>query len=143
MDGRDVITISRGGIFSLEQARSVLPVIRRITQEFSVKVEALMARLESVSLTQTETITRLESEVNDLIKAWHEKIKKLGAKPKGLWLVDFDSGDGYFCWKHPEIDLEFWHSYDDGFTGRIPIEDRHQGVNETTSPVSPSPALDH
>lgn len=143
MDSRDVITISRGGVFSLEQARSVLPVIRRITQEFSVKVEALMARLESVSLTQTETITRLESEVNDLIKAWHEKIKKLGAKPKGLWLVDFDSGDGYFCWKHPESDLEFWHSYDDGFTGRIPVENRHQAGNEPASPVPPSSSLDH
>lgn len=129
-----MITISRGGIFSLEQARSVLPVIRRITQEFSVKVEALMARLESVSLTQTETITRLEVEVNDLIKAWHEKIKKLGAKPKGLWLVDFDTGDGYFCWKYPETDLEFWHSYDDGFTGRVPIETRGQAVGSRSLP---------
>lgn len=138
MDGRDMITISRGGIFSLEQARSVLPVIRRITQEFSVKVEALMARLESVSLTQTETITKLESEVNDLIKAWHEKIKKLGAKPKGLWLVDFDAGDGYFCWKHPETDLEFWHSYDDGFTGRVPIENRDHAVNNPSASRPPS-----
>lgn len=138
MDGRDMITINRGGIFSLEQASSILPVIRRITQEFSVKVEALMARLESVNLTQTETITRLESEVNELIKAWHEKIKKLGAKPKGLWLVDFDSGDGYFCWKYPETNLEFWHSYEDGFTGRVPIDSRHQAVGEH----SPS-LLDH
>jgi hypothetical protein len=133
MDDRDMITISRGGVFSLEQARSVLPVIRRITQEFSVKVEALMARLESVSLTQTDTISRLEAEVNELIKGWHEKIKKLGAKPKGLWLVDFDSGDGYFCWKYPECDLEFWHSYEDGFTGRVPIENRHQRPEEPLS----------
>ncbi len=140
MDDRDMITISRGGVFSLEQARSVLPVIRRITQEFSVKVEAMMARLESVSLTQTETITRLEAEVNDLIKAWHEKIKKLGAKPKGLWLVDFDSGDGYFCWKYPETDLEFWHSYDDGFTGRVPIESRGRAVGNQSQP---SPSVDH
>ncbi len=121
MEDRDMITISRGGVFSLEQARAVLPVIRRITQEFSVKVEGLMARLESVNLTQTQTITRLENEVNQLIKAWHEKIKKLGAKPKGLWLVDFDSGDGYFCWKYPEMDLDYWHSYNDGYTGRVSL----------------------
>jgi hypothetical protein len=133
MDDREMITINRGGVFSLEQARSVLPVIRRITQEFSVKVEALMARLESVSLTQTDTISRLEAEVNELIKAWHEKIKKLGAKPKGLWLVDFDSGDGYFCWKYPESDLEFWHSYEDGFTGRVPIDHRHLSPEEPLS----------
>ncbi|MGE0762794.1 MAG: DUF2203 domain-containing protein [Bdellovibrionales bacterium] len=133
MEDRDLITISRGGVFSLEQARAVLPVIRRITQEFSVKVETLMARLESVNLTQTETITRLENEVNELIKAWHEKIKKLGAKPKGLWLVDFDSGDGYFCWKYPEIDLEYWHSYQDGFTGRVSVV--------TKQPTMPGPEL--
>lgn len=126
MDDRDVVTINRAGIFSLEQARAVLPIIRRITQEFSVNVEALMARLESVNLTQTETITRLECEVNDLIKLWNEKVKKLGARPKGLWLVDFDSGDGYFCWKHPESDLAYWHSYEDGFTGRRPVEQRGQ-----------------
>lgn len=124
MKDREVVTINRSGIFSLDQARAVLPIIRRITSEFSVNVEALMARLESVSLTQTETITRLEAEVNDLIKLWHEKVRKLGARPKGLWLVDFDSGDGYFCWKHPEADLAYWHSYDDGFTGRKPVENR-------------------
>ena len=126
MGDRDVFTISRDGVFTLEQARAVLPVIRRITADYSVKVEALMARLESVNLTQIETINRLETEVNELIKAWHEKIKKLGAKPKGLWLIDFDSGDGYFCWKYPETDLAYWHAYDDGFTGRIAVTDRKE-----------------
>lgn len=124
MGDREIFTISRDGVFTLEQARAVLPVIRRITADYSVKVEALMARLESVNLTQTETINRLETEVNELIKAWHEKIKKLGAKPKGLWLIDFDSGDGYFCWKYPESDLAYWHAYEDGFTGRIAVDDR-------------------
>lgn len=128
MEGRDLIAINRAGVFTLEQARAVLPVIRRITQDFANSVETLMARLESVSLTQTETISRLEGEVNDQIKAWHEKIKKLGAKPKGLWLVDFDAGDGYFCWKYPESDLEYWHSYENGFTKRVPVGDRQPSV---------------
>ena len=131
MDDRGVITINGQSVFRLDQARAVLPVIRRITQEFSVKVEALMARLESVNLTQTETITRLETEINELIKAWHEKVKKLGARPKGLWLVDFDSGDGYFCWKYPEPELEYWHSYDNGFSGRVPV---HERLDEPSRP---------
>ena len=122
MEDRELITINRGGIFSLAQARALLPVVRRITQEFSTRVEALMTRLETINLTQTETIQTVESEVNDLIRIWHEKIRKLGAKPKGLWLVDFDSGDGYFCWKYPEAEIDFWHSYQDGFTGRVPLE---------------------
>ncbi len=141
MEGRDLITINRGGVFSLEQARTVLPIIRRITQEFSVKVESLMARLETVNLTQTETIMRLEAEVNDFIKAWHEKIKKLGARPKGLWLVDFDSGDGYFCWKYPESDLEYWHSYDGGFNGRVSLLERSspQKTKSFDSEIQPEP----
>lgn len=141
MEGRDLITINRGGVFSLEQARTVLPIIRRITQEFSVKVESLMARLETVNLTQTETIMRLETEVNDLIKAWHEKIKKLGARPKGLWLVDFDSGDGYFCWKYPESDLEYWHSYDGGFNGRVSLLERSSPLQTKSidSEIQPEP----
>jgi hypothetical protein len=121
MSDHEPIAIRRSSIFNLEQARAVLPVIRRITQEFSSRVEALMARLETVSLTQTETINRLEGEVNELVKTWHEKLRKLGTKPKGLWLVDFDCGDGYFCWKYPETELGYWHAYSDGFTGRVPV----------------------
>jgi len=125
MEDRELITINRGGVFNLAQARALLPVVRRITQDFSTRVEALMTRLETINLTQTQTIKEVESEVNDLIRVWHEKIRKLGAKPKGLWLVDFDSGDGYFCWKYPETEIDFWHSYQDGFTGRVPLEHRH------------------
>lgn len=125
MEDRDVVTISRHGVFNLDQARAILPVIRRITQEFSVKVETLMGRLETVNLTQTEVITRLENEVNELIKVWHEKIRKLGAKPKGLWLVDFDAGDGYFCWKYPEMEIEYWHTYQNGFNGRVSLAEKN------------------
>jgi len=39
-----------------------------------------------------------------------------------LWLVDFDSGDGiYYCWRHPEASLEYFHEYGAGFAGRRPL----------------------
>lgn len=117
-----IIAINREGIFSLDQAEVLLPVIRRITQDYSLKVEALMGRLEAVD-PKSDQVVPLEEEINSLIQVWHEKVKKLGAVPKGLWLVDFDCGDGYFCWKHPENGIDFWHSYNDGFSGRIPIEE--------------------
>ncbi|MBX3020608.1 MAG: DUF2203 domain-containing protein [Bdellovibrionales bacterium] len=121
MDDRAVITINRRGIFSLEEAQRILPVVRRITHEFSAKVELLIARLETLQLNQTETICALEKQVNDLIQTWNDKIRKLGADPRGLWVVDFNNGDGYYCWKHPEADILFWHSYEDGYSGRKPI----------------------
>lgn len=125
MEDRGLITINRRGVFSLEEARSILPVVRRITGEFSAKVELLIARLETLQLNQTETICALEKQVNDLIQTWNDKIRKLGADPRGLWVVDFNSGEGYYCWKHPEIDILYWHSYEDGYSGRKPLAKNH------------------
>ena len=80
MGDRGVFTINRSGIFTLSEAQAILPVVRRITQEFSQKTELLIARLESISPNQLETINELEGQVNEFIKAWHVKIKKLGAR---------------------------------------------------------------
>lgn len=120
-EDRGMITINRRGVFSLEEARAILPVVRRITHEFSAKVELLIARLETLQLNQTETICALEKQVNDLIQTWNDKIRKLGADPRGLWVVDFNCGDGYYCWKHPENDILYWHSPEDGYSGRKPL----------------------
>ena len=121
MEDRSMITINRRGVFSLEEARFILPIVRRITLEFSAKVELLIARLETLQLNQTETICALEKQVNELIQTWNDKIRKLGADPRGLWVVDFNSGEGYYCWKHPESDILYWHSYEDGYSGRTPL----------------------
>lgn len=121
MDDRVLFTINRREVFNLVEARQTLPVVRRITHEFSAKVESLIARLETIKLDQNDTICALEKQVNELIQTWNDKIRKLGAHPKGLWLVDFDFGEGYYCWKFPESDIMYWHSYDDGFSGRKPI----------------------
>ncbi len=45
----------------------------------------------------------------------------MGLEIKGVWLVDFDSGGGYYCWKYPETGLNHFHSYDEGFSGRLPL----------------------
>lgn len=110
MDDRGVITINRRGVICLTEAQQILPVIKRITQELSSKVEALIARLETLQLNQTETICALEKQVNELIQTWNDKIRKLGAEPRGLWVVDIHSEGGYYSWKHPESSLN-WHCY--------------------------------
>ncbi len=122
MDSRGLITINQRRTFNLQDATEILPVIRRITAEWCQRVESLIARLESMNPEHTESIAALENEINEGIKAWHEKIRKLGAHPKGLWLVDFDSGEGFYCWKYPEHKITHWHSYENGFSGRVPLE---------------------
>ena len=49
-------------------------------------------------------------------------MEALGLEVKGLWLVDFDNGEGYYCWRWPEPDLAYFHGYDEGYSGRIRIQ---------------------
>ena len=55
------------------------------------------------------------------VARWAEELGSLGLEVKGAWLVDWDSGDGYFCWRYPEPALAHFHGYEDGFAGRVPV----------------------
>lgn len=145
MDRNDlIIKINRQSVFSLEEAQELLHVIFRITKQACEKVEGLIARLDTLPPGQEQLAASLEGQVNQLISEWQNKVTKLGAMPKGLWIADFDSGDGYYCWKYPERKIEFWHKYTDGFSkrmrvaevgGAIPLHDRlRQKVLSTLRP---------
>jgi len=97
-------------IFTLQQARSVLPKVKEVTSEAVFK----FARLSEGDET--------ENERQGVVGEWAREILSLGAEIKGLWLVDFDSGAGYYCWKYPEVALEYFHGYEEGFAGRLPLQ---------------------
>ena len=120
----NVVEINRRSVFSLDEARELLPIIYRITKAYSQKVEVLIERLDSMIGQREALVTHIENEVNNLIQEWQSKVQKLGALPKGLWIADFDSGDGYFCWKYPERNVEYWHKYTDGFSKRVHVSER-------------------
>jgi hypothetical protein len=63
----------------------------------------------------------LEEERERIVGIWAQEVISLGCEVKGLWLVDWDSGDGYYCWRFPEQAVSFFHSYEEGFAGRLPI----------------------
>lgn len=123
-----IIEINRRSGFSLEEATELLPVIFRITKQYSEKVEALIERLDTMPVGNDALTSTLETQVNGLIQEWQNKVTKLGALPKGLWIADFDSGDGYYCWKYPERKIEYWHKYTDGFSKRVRVTDRFQPI---------------
>ncbi len=60
-------------------------------------------------------------ELRQVLREWTENLVTLGVEVKGLWLVDFDSGGGYYCWRYPEPALEYFHTYEEGFTGRVAL----------------------
>lgn len=117
-----IFQINNKRTLNLEQARSLLPVIRRVTEEASQEVKKIMAVLEAVRHKDQEKAQDLEDKINRIVSNWQSKVEKLGGEGKGLWLVDFDCGSGYYCWKFPETELDHFHSYTEGYQARVKID---------------------
>ena len=131
----DAVGINRRSVFNLSEARAVLPVVSRLTKQYSERVQNLIKEIEGLKA-ESARADVLESEAGRLIQEWQSKIQKLGGLPKGMWIVDFDSGDGYFCWKFPEKSIQHWHHYRDGFTKRVVLpETAHDSLNRTLIPT--------
>lgn len=116
----EVIELKRDKPFTLKEAKVLLPAVKRITQEAVTQAEKLKARVEEID-SDLNHRPYYEQEFSRILERWAQKISKLGCEPKGLWLVDFDNGAGYYCWHYPEEDVDFYHSYEDGFKARTPI----------------------
>ena len=129
LNGHHIVEINRRNVFSLEEAQELLPVVFRITKTYCQKVEALIERLEGLGSANEALVSSLESQVNTLIQEWQCKVQKLGAMPKGLWIADFDGGDGYYCWKYPERSIDYWHRYEDGYSKRVLVTERRKPVS--------------
>jgi hypothetical protein len=107
-------------VFSYEEALATFPAVRDLTAAAVRQVEALLEAVkgrEDAEQRQEE----LEEAYEAVVQAWAQEIMAIGCEVKGLWLVDWDSGDGYYCWRYPEEAIGFFHSYEDGFDGRLPI----------------------
>jgi len=128
----NVFELNRKKVFSITEARELLPILRRITDEANFRIKGLIALLETQRDRNSEKSKALEEKINSHVSEWQTKVAKLGAEGKGLWLVDFDCGTGYFCWKFPEANLEHFHGYTEGFQARVKVfehlaENRNSG----------------
>lgn len=119
----NIFEINKKKIFTLNEAKNLLPLIYKVTEEYSKKVRKLINQLEAFPSKQSDRALEVETQINNLVEQWQSKIERLGAKPKGLWLADFDNGSGYYCWKYPETSIKFFHGYNEGFSGRKPVQE--------------------
>lgn len=125
-----IFEFNRHCVLSLQQANQLLPLVYKITAESDEQLKKVMSQIKlSKANSEQAHLTDLEVQAQQVISKWESKMIKLGLEPKGVWLVDFDSGNGYFCWKYPELELKFWHGYNDGFSGRTPLENQ-KDINE-------------
>ncbi len=94
-------------VFTLDEARALLPRVKDLTSDAVLRYGQLASDLEQ--------------ERESVVRDWMREVRSLGLEIKGLWLVDFDSGAGYYCWKYPESSLNHFHGYEEGFGGRLPL----------------------
>lgn len=94
--------------FSYEEAAALLPQVQSLTES---------------AVAEVETLGEAEVQKHEqVLRQWAAEVMRLGAEVKGLWLVDFDNGSGYYCWRHPEPSLQYFHSYEEGFGGRVRLQ---------------------
>ena len=104
--------------FTYAEAQALLPEVRSLTEEAAATVE----QVRSDMLEQGASEDKVREQVDRVVAAWARALVSRGLEVKGLWLVDFDSGSGYYCWSHPESSLQFFHTYEDGYRGRVRIQ---------------------
>lgn len=109
-------------VFTLAEARALLPLARSITEQSVEELAPVKRRLNNMLATDPRT-PAVQREYENVIKRWVSKLERLGVVVKGLWLVDFDTGEGYLCWKYPELGIGHFHGYDEGYAGRRPLRE--------------------
>lgn len=109
-------------VFTLGEAQALFPLVNRLTREAYDSLEPVRHRLE-VTLPGDPALREAEAEYERIVRRWVGKMDRLGLAVRGLWLVDFDTGDGYLCWRFPELRIAHYHGYQEGFDNRRPLND--------------------
>ncbi|HXO18581.1 MAG TPA: DUF2203 family protein [Thermoanaerobaculia bacterium] len=107
-------------VFSYDEALSTFPLVRDLTAAAVRRVESVADVVQSREELETRR-QELDEARDRIVQAWAREVMALGCEVKGLWLVDWDSGGGYYCWRFPEESISFFHTYEEGFAGRMPI----------------------
>jgi hypothetical protein len=107
-------------VFSYDEALATFPVIRDRTDAAVRQDEALVNQVQSRDEMEQRK-AELEAAYRAIVDRWTAEIESVGCAVKGLWLIDWDAGDGFYCWRYPEPTVLHYHGYDDGFAGRVPI----------------------
>ena len=109
-------------MFTLAEAEALFPLVRAITETAWRELEPVRRKLETMAPVNPQ-IHEIERQYEAIVKRWMAKMARLGLVVKGLWLVDFDTGDGYLCWKFPELKIGQYHGYHEGYTARRPLRE--------------------
>ena len=111
-------------IFTYHEARQLVPEVGRLTSETTERV-GQFTLLQARYAEGSPQYRKLRDWMTMALQRWAEGIQALGARPKVMWIVDFDAGEGYlYCWTLGESDLTHFHRVEEGFAGRKPLRGR-------------------
>lgn len=116
----EVIPIHSRRTFSQQEAESLLPIVRRITERVAIRVSEMKEQLRFVPHDEPMH-KRLLSDIELEVRRWAIKVSKLGCEPRGIWLVDFDAGNGWFSWRLGDERLAFFHSHEYPMSNADPL----------------------
>jgi hypothetical protein len=116
--------------YSLDQARALLPEIRRwlatldTTQEHLRDVEerltVLLASHDDIGGEPVNELARTLADCKEILQEFASRQIQIKDVERGL--IDFPSWrDGreiFLCWEKDEPDIEFWHDVESGYAGR-------------------------
>jgi hypothetical protein len=117
--------------FTVEQAISTLPLVRRIVGDIvrtHGEVLKHQAELEHLTAAREQAAAQglLDQAVNRL-EDYVDELSDVGCELKDytVGLIDFvgrhEGKDVYLCWKLGEETIAYWHEIDAGYAGRQPI----------------------
>lgn len=114
-------------LFDLEEAERMLPLIRVIVKGMLDDHAERQAILDREQGPEESVRGEIDTLTEKLAEAASE-LEDLGVEFKGidLGLVDFpttvDGELAYLCWRYGEDRIEYWHTLDGGYAGRLPLE---------------------
>ena len=73
------------GIFSLNQARELLPQVKHLTADAVRQAEALAMQLHGLAEDDPEHVS-LSAALKAVVDGWAGEVQSLGLEAKGLWL---------------------------------------------------------
>jgi hypothetical protein len=145
--------------FTLDEAQALLPVLEALLKraiEGKKAAESIEGRMQDLArkiflsgglLVDIARVRRQRATLESHLQAAKDSVAEIDAigvqvKDLNTGLLDFpceiDGEIVLLCWKLGESRIDFWHTVEDGFRGRQPIDDRFKGKKKKPKPGQPN-----